>query len=95
MSCSVCLGYSSTKCPCCGETHSHVCSDCNGKGVTPWLAWDMEAGEAVEVSESYWHTLSDDEDEARGAKQRYYRYEEGGYRCRTCNGDGRVPVEYY
>lgn len=43
--------------------------------------------------------MPEDEDEAmlltaRGKKQNYCRYEEGGFICRTCYGDGKIPEDY-
>lgn len=100
MSCSVCQGYSSDKCPVCNEgVRSVECPDCHGTGKTPWLAWNMNECRIEEVTKETWMTLPEDEEEAdlltiRGKRQRYCRYEEGGYVCRTCNGDGRLPEDY-
>lgn len=100
MSCSVCQGYSSEKCPCCSEgVKSVVCPDCHGTGKTPYLAWNLDTKKVEEVTKSAWIIMPEDEDEAmlltaRGKKQNYCRYEEGGFVCRTCYGDGKIPEDY-
>lgn len=97
--CTVCEGYSSTKCPCCGEgVETAICPDCHGTGKTPYLAVNLVTKEIEEVTESAWLIMPEDEDEAalltaRGKKQNYCRCEKGGSICRTCYGHGKYPIE--
>ena len=99
MSCSVCEGYSSHNCPCCSEGIRMVkCPDCHGTGKTPYLAYDMLKNEVVEVTESAWIAMHEEDIAelltARGKKQNYFRYEKGGATCKTCHGCGLIPEDY-
>lgn len=99
MSCPVCAGHDSAKCPCCGEGLKMAeCPDCHGTGKTPWTALNLDTKEIVKVTETAWRMLPEDEDMARhlaaqGKRQNFIQYEEGGFRCPTCYGDGVIEEE--
>ena len=96
MSCSVCQGYDSHHCPCCGDGIDTIeCPDCHGTGREPWRAINLDTLEIVEVTHNAWILLPEDEDDAtlmtlRGKKQNFCRYSEGGGKCMTCYGDGKI-----
>lgn len=95
MSCSVCQGYNSDKCPCCGEgVRSVECPDCHGTGRVPYLALNILSNKTIEVSEKEWKALPDDEYIALAKGIELVQYEEGGFVCRTCYGDGKIPEDY-
>ena len=94
MSCPVCQGYNSDKCPCCSEGVKGVmCADCQGTGIAPWTAVDVKTFEIKVVSKEEWIAMPDDECEANAVGSRFYRYEEGGGKCMTCYGDGKLIVD--
>ena len=98
MSCPVCQGYDSHKCPCCSPGARTIeCPTCHGKGITPWLAMHLETKEIISITHAAWLILPEDETEAEqmtlmGRKQYFIQYEEGGDICPTCRGD-RVLFE--
>ena len=93
--CAVCNGYSSHGCPSCSDrTNEITCPDCHGTGVTPWRAVHIETFEIVEVTKDIWIALPEDEYDAKETNHILCRYEEGGDRCLTCYGDGRIPENY-
>lgn len=93
--CLVCEGYSSDRCPCCSEGAREIeCPDCGGTGFNPWRAVNIETFEIVEVTKDIWIALPEDEYEAQETKHILCRYEEGGDKCLTCHGDGRIPKDY-
>lgn len=95
MSCSVCQGYDSDRCPCCSEGVREIeCPDCNGTGINPWRAVNIETFEIVEVTKDIWIALPEDEYEAQETRHILCRYEEGGDKCLTCHGDGKIPEDY-
>lgn len=89
MSCSVCAGYSSHNCPCCGEDRMTSCPDCNGTGLAPYMAFDIIDRKFVEVTELAWLILPADEDEAEEHTMRYCKADIQA--CRTCGGVGEIP----
>ena len=100
MSCPVCKGYNSSKCPVCSEgVKTKKCPVCHGSGKTPYLAMNLDTKEIIEVTSATWLALPEDEEVAqflsnRGKKQRFCQYEEGGFVCHFCHGEGIVPEEY-
>lgn len=92
MSCSVCQGYSSDKCPCCSDGARLIkCPDCNGTGKTPYIARNLATNKTKEVSKDEWENLPEETNEI---DDRWVRHEEGGDRCPTCYGDGVIPEDY-
>lgn len=96
MSCSVCQGYDSHKCPCCGDSvRVTECPDCHGLGITPWRAVNMETKEIIEVTHGEWILMLEEEDAlVLPEKPLFCRYDEGGDRCPTCYGEGVIPKDY-
>lgn len=95
MSCSVCRGYDSSKCPCCSEELNSIeCPDCHGSGFALYFAFNVKTRETIEVSEEEWETLPDDEDSAIAKGVELIQCEEGGTICRTCHGEGKIPEGY-
>ena len=93
MSCSVCAGYSSYNCPCCGEEpRMIVCPDCQGSGYTPYMAFDVRTRKTTPVSELAYEILPIDEDEALSRGMRYCKVEIEI--CHTCGGSGEIPEDY-
>lgn len=99
MSCPVCQGYDSNKCPVCSPGAKTIeCPTCHGRGVTPWLAMHLETKKIISVTHAAWLILPEDEDEAEhmatlGKKQYFIQYEVGGDICPTCRGDKVVLDE--
>lgn len=93
MSCSVCAGYSSYNCPCCGEEVSMVtCPDCEGTGLTPYKAWHIHLRRAVECTKAAWYCLPTSEDEAYAKRENFCRMERTV--CPTCKGEGQISEHY-
>lgn len=91
MSCSVCAGHDSYNCPCCGESHTTTCPDCQGSGYTPYLAYDILAKKDVPVTKSAYDILPIDEDAADVMGMRFCKQEIGI--CPTCGGVGQILVD--
>lgn len=91
MSCSVCLGYDSYNCPCCGEKHTTTCPDCQGSGYTPYLAFDIRTRRDIPVTKAAYDLLSIDEDAAHTLGMRYCKQEIEI--CPTCYGSGEVQID--
>lgn len=90
MSCSVCAGYSSYNCPCCGkDTRIIECPDCEN-GLR-YYSIDIKTGEEKQVTKAAYLILPFDEDDARQEKKRYYQGDI--VKCRTCDGDGVIAEE--
>ena len=91
MSCSVCAGYSSYNCPCCGEELRMVeCPDCEA-GVQ-FFSFNIKTRQFVKVTKVAFQILPFDEDDARHERKTYCQ---GDIRkCETCNGEGMIPEEY-
>lgn len=88
MSCSVCRGYDSDNCPCCGEDMDIIdCPNCNGTGEADWQVFDVKTRETVDCSEIAYHYAAEDEDEAEFLGKRYCRL---SCECQTCKGNGSV-----
>ena len=92
MSCSVCAGYSSYNCPCCGEdVRMMECPDCGGNGVR-YLAFHITERRFKEVTELAFTILPQDEDEARYMRNKWCQGDIK--RCPTCKGEGEIPENY-
>lgn len=93
MSCSVCAGYDSSKCPVCGEgVETRICPDCEGSGYTPYKAYDILAKKEIPITELAWQILPDDEDEADDKGMRFCKVEIEI--CPRCSGEGSIPIGY-
>lgn len=93
MSCSVCAGYSSYNCPCCGEdVRMMTCPDCNGTGYSPYKAWHIHRHVEVEVTKTTWLVIPKDEDEALAKGENWCRMDRKI--CPTCKGEGEIPEDY-
>ena len=89
MSCPVCAGYSSYKCPCCGGTVAvRTCPDCGGRGHQGYFALDIETRADVEVEEAIYNILPDNEDMAASMGWRFCKQETEP--CATCDGTGEL-----
>ena len=88
MSCSVCLGYDSYNCPCCGEKHTETCPDCQGSGYSAYMAYDLVTGKDVPVTKQAYDILPIDEDTAKQLKMRFCKQEI--QICSRCNGLGEI-----
>ena len=92
MSCSVCEGYSSDRCPCCNEGEKWVkCPDCDGKGVV-YLAFHIDERKFKQVTELAYTILPEDEDEARYMRNKWCKGVPEV--CDTCHGEGEIPESY-
>lgn len=92
MSCSVCAGYSSYNCPCCGEdVRMMECPDCEGEGFH-YYAFDTQHRRFKKVAELAFTILPADEDVARSLGLRWCQ----GIvkKCPTCKGEGEIPEDY-
>ena len=88
MSCSVCLGYSSANCPCCGAQYEVIdCPDCKGTGEHDYTVWDVHLGLEVSCTKLAYLSAAGDEDTALERGQRYCKY---SCVCKTCNGEGTI-----
>ena len=92
MSCSVCAGYDSSNCPCCGETIQMViCPDCHGTGMRKHRAFHIHRRVTAEVTETTWQILPKDEDDAMVRGEIWCRFPRE--KCPTCKGEGEIPDE--
>lgn len=90
MSCSVCAGYSSYNCPCCGEeVRMMICPDCKGTGEAPYKAYHIHNKVTVVCSELTWQALPPDESSAYVRNENWCRWPREC--CPTCKGDGEIP----
>ena len=89
MSCAICAGYDSYKCPCCGEVEMVTCPDCGGSGYTPYMAFDIITRKCKPVTELAYRILPNDEDIAESLGMRYCKMEIEI--CHRCNGSGEIP----
>ena len=93
MSCSVCAGYSSYNCPCCGEdVQMIICPDCNGTGMAPHKAYHIHRHITATVAQICYDILPNDEDEAIVKGENWCRWPRE--KCPTCKGDGEIPEDY-
>lgn len=91
MSCSVCAGYSSHDCPCCGtEPQKITCPACKGTGHGDWKVWDIIKRVEVTCNEIAYRTSPRNEDDAIRLGKRYCRY---SCTCKTCGGDGEIVID--
>lgn len=87
MSCPVCRGHDTYKCPSCGPGKKD-CPDCYG-GLVYW-SLNIHSGKMTKVTELAYRILPFDEDDARAEGKNYCQGEIE--RCLTCNGEGEVPA---
>jgi DnaJ-class molecular chaperone len=88
MSCTVCRGYDTSKCPVCSEQLEVIeCPECNGTGINHRLAFNIRTRQYVEVTPMTWEILPSDEDRAEAMGWNYCRTEEN---CPYCKGIGEV-----
>lgn len=93
MSCSVCAGYDSYNCPCCGETiQMIICPDCHGTGMKKPRAFHIYRRVTAEVTETVYQILPKDEDAAFDRDENWCRFPREA--CPTCKGEGEVPENY-
>lgn len=93
MSCSVCAGYSSYNCPCCGEEIRMVaCPDCKGTGMEPYRLFNIRTRGEIVVTANMYFSYPKDEDDAE-AKGEFLCRMPRGY-CPTCKGEGEIPEDY-
>lgn len=91
MSCPVCAGYSSRKCPSCGGGVRMVeCPDC--EDGLQYFSFNVHTREFVKVTAIAYQILPFDEDDARAERKNYCQGEIR--RCPTCEGEGQVH-DYY
>ncbi len=89
MSCSVCMGINSHLCPVCGKDWEVVaCMKCRGWGVRKCTAISIKSGAELEVTTETYLSIPATEDEARAARQWYYRGEAD--KCDCCGGTGEM-----
>lgn len=87
MSCPVCAGYSSHKCPCCGGGRKmRECPDC--EDGMEYYSFNVETRQFVRVTALAYYILPDDEDAAYDKGERYCKGET--VPCKTCHGEREV-----
>lgn len=87
MSCPVCQGHDTYKCPCCGPG-TVKCSDCEEGFI--YYAFNVHSRKMVRVTEIAYRILPFDEDDALAEGKNYCQGDVE--RCPTCNGEGEVPA---
>lgn len=89
MACDVCMGINSMKCPVCGpQPQKMQCPECGGYGMTDCTAWNIQTGEMVDVTQTTFIMLPEDENIARHKRQNYCK---GDYcTCMMCGGEGVI-----
>lgn len=87
MSCTVCRGYAGVACPVCGPQPGE-CPDCHGQGHDGYHAFNVITRRDVEVTETTWLLLPEDEDDAERMGQHYCRMDMEP--CRRCGGSGTI-----
>ena len=93
MSCSVCAGYDSYNCPCCGEEVSMItCPDCKGTGNAPYKAFHIHDRVTVTCTELTWLAIPHDEDAAADLGENWCRWPREA--CPTCKGEGEIHENY-
>ena len=91
MSCSVCAGYSSYNCPCCGHSVEMTdCPECNGTGYAPHKALQIHTRQVVTCSALTWDMLPADEDTAYSRGENWCKYPREA--CPVCKGEGEIAV---
>ena len=90
MSCSVCAGYDSYNCPCCGkEVSMTVCPECHGTGWEDYSLLQIHTRGIIKVSREQWVRYPADEDEAFDKGENLCRMPRE--RCGRCHGEGEIP----
>lgn len=89
MSCDVCRGTNSSRCPVCGDEPDIVtCPKCRGLGLVNCYARSLRSGEEIEVTAETYLGIPATEEEARASGRHYYRsFAED---CEFCGGSGEV-----
>lgn len=91
MACSECRGYGVSYCPCCSPEPKFLpCASCDGKGRI-YYAWDIRRETDVEVTETAYKCLPDNEASALQKGQNFYKYEVEV--CLACDGTGEVEAD--
>ena len=93
MSCDVCMGINSSRCPVCGadEGNEMECPNCYGTGAVNCWAVSVETGEPKFVTPLTWAALPWTKREALAKGCRYYKDEADD--CPLCNGSGTVRLD--
>lgn len=87
MSCDVCKGINSSRCPVCGTgEREDECPHCNGTGVDECWAVCVDTGEKVKVTSLAWITLPWFREEAVAKGKRQFRGMATD--CPYCDGSG-------
>ena len=92
MSCDVCRGTNSSRCPVCGSEPEIVsCPKCRGLGLVNCYAVSLRTGEEVEVTAETYQGIPATEEEARVSGKHYYRsFAED---CEFCGGSGEMLLD--
>ena len=89
MSCEVCAGYDSYKCPVCGEQIKMVtCPMCKGTGEGDWKVYDRVDDVVLRATRQAYNMAALNEEDAEGLNERYCRESNT---CQTCKGLGEIP----
>lgn len=90
MSCTVCSGYDTSKCPVCSEYMEEIeCPECDGTGLNHRLAFNIKTRQYVEINPTTWDVLPVTEEEAEFKGWNYCRAEE---ECPYCKGSGVIYI---
>ena len=90
MSCTVCSGYDTSRCPVCSEQMEVIeCPECDGTGLNHRLAFNIKTRQYVEIDPTTWNILPATEEEAEFKGWNYCRAEE---ECQYCKGSGRIYI---
>lgn len=93
MSCSLCKGYDSDKCPSCSnDLDTIACPTCLGSGEADWKVFDVIERRIVSCSEVAYIYAAVDEDDAYYLGQRFCKL---SCECQTCKGKGDVYTDKY
>ena len=88
MSCSVCAGYDSFSCPCCGENYSMIpCPDCTDG--FEYYSFNIHTGKQKKVTKAAYMILPYDEDDARDGGMDFCQGDV--CECSRCGGEREIP----
>ena len=93
MSCDVCMGINSSRCPVCGtdESNEMECPNCHGTGAVNCWGISVETGKPISVTPLAWLMLPWTKEDALAAGYRYFQGEADD--CPLCHGTGSVQVD--